>query len=208
MGVKRSLWAVLVTAVMVGATVGVPVSPASAGPSIGVLSGAGERPGATRLAFTAGDSVQAQVDVGSGNLLVSVRGIVLPDVNRQVVVGAFYNSAAASATPVPRLGRGWGLDYTPDVRLVVNADSSVTYHASGGLVGVFDLAAGSTTAYKHCDWEATAFRRRSRGTRTVGVRARPWSIKPNARTLGEHRGLPQLLDRPSRQAQLGDPRRL
>lgn len=147
MHVKRSLWAVLVSTVMVGATLGIPASPAAAGPSIGALSGAGERPGATRLTFTAGDSVQAQVDVGSGNLLVSVRGIVLPDVTRQVVVGAFYNSAAASATPVPRLGRGWGLDYTPDVRLVVNADSSVTYHASGGLVGVFDLVAGSTTAY-------------------------------------------------------------
>ncbi|MBS2938515.1 RHS repeat-associated core domain-containing protein [Nocardioides sp. J2M5] len=126
---------------------GIVASPASAGPSIGALSGAGQRPGATRLSFTAGDSVQAQVDVGSGNLLVTVKGLALPDVNRQVQVGAFYNSAAASATPVPRLGRGWGLDYTPDVRLVVNADNSVTYYASGGLTGVFDLVSGSTTTY-------------------------------------------------------------
>lgn len=125
----------------------IPALPASAGPSIGALSGAGQRPGATRLSFTAGDSVQAQVDVGSGNLLVTVKGLALPDVNRQVQIGAFYNSAAASVTPVPRLGRGWGLDYTGDIRLVVNADNSVTYYASGGLTGVFDLVSGSTTTY-------------------------------------------------------------
>ena len=148
MGSRRSFVAGLGSSALVAAAlVSIPVAPAFAGPSIGALAGAGERPGATRLSFTAGDSVQAQVDVGSGNLLVSVRGIALPDVNRQVVVGAFYNSAAASASTIPRLGRGWGLDYTPDVRLVLNADSSVTYHASGGLVGVFDPVAGSTTAY-------------------------------------------------------------
>ncbi len=31
-------------------------------------------------------------------------------------------------------------------------------------------------------------------------------VEPNARTLGKHRGLPQLLDRPSRPALLGNPR--
>ncbi|GAA3146806.1 hypothetical protein GCM10010530_77940 [Kribbella aluminosa] len=31
-------------------------------------------------------------------------------------------------------------------------------------------------------------------------------IKPNTRTLGKHRGLPQLSDRPSRQPLLGNPR--
>ena len=52
--------------------------------SIGSLAGAGERPNATRLSFTAGDSVEAQIDVGSGNLLVSVRGVTLPGINQQV----------------------------------------------------------------------------------------------------------------------------
>lgn len=143
----RAVMALLVSIGVMAAVVGVSAPAAVAGPSIGSLAGAGERPGATRLGFTAGDSVRAQVDVGSGNLLVTVRGLSLPDVNRQVQVGAFYNSAAAAQTPVPRLGRGWGLDYTPDVRVVANADSSVTYYASGGLTGVFDLAAGSSTTY-------------------------------------------------------------
>ena len=31
-------------------------------------------------------------------------------------------------------------------------------------------------------------------------------VEPNARTLGKHRGLPQLSDRPSRQPLLGNPR--
>ena len=31
-------------------------------------------------------------------------------------------------------------------------------------------------------------------------------VKPNTRTLGKHRGLPQLSDRPSRQPLLGNPR--
>jgi len=129
---------VTISAALVGAS-----SPASAYPSLGALAGAGERPGATRLAFTAGDSVKAQVDVGSGNLLVTVKAISLPS----ATLGAYYNSAAASATTVPRLGKGWGLDYTPDVRVVANPDSSVTYTGPGGLTGGFDLVSGSTTAY-------------------------------------------------------------
>jgi hypothetical protein len=32
------------------------------------------------------------------------------------------------------------------------------------------------------------------------------NVEPNTRTLGKHRGLPQLLDRPSRQPLLGNPR--
>lgn len=136
-------------ALMLGAGLTAGPSPAAvAAPSIGALAGAGERAGATRLPFTAGDSVRAQVDVGSGNLLVTVRGFALPDVNRQVQLGAFYNSAASQVTPTPRLGRGWGLDYTPqDVRVVENADDSVTYHASGGLTGVFTPVVGSSTRY-------------------------------------------------------------
>ncbi|WP_168207322.1 RHS repeat-associated core domain-containing protein [Microlunatus elymi] len=116
--------------------------------SIGVLAGAGERPGATRLQFTAGDSVRAQVDVGSGNLLLTVRGLTMRGVNGQQPLGAFYNSAAVIGSgPSSRLGNGWGLDYTQDIQLTSNADNSVTLHASGGLTGVFALVSGSTTNY-------------------------------------------------------------
>ena len=122
-------------------------APPAQAASLGALAGAGPRPKATRLKFDAGDRVKAQVDVGSGNLYVTVRGIALQGVNAQTEIGAFYNSAAAASTPVPRLGKGWGLDYTPDIKVKKESDNSVTYYAPGGLVGNFPLVSGSTTNY-------------------------------------------------------------
>jgi RHS repeat-associated protein len=129
--------------------------PASATPVLGALAGAGERPGATRLTFYAGDSVRAQVDVGSGNLLVGVRSLTLPSVNGRLQLGASYNSAVASADPNPlRLGvRGWGLDYTDDVRIVPEtttpATSAVTYRGPRGIAGVFTPIAGSANPIRY-----------------------------------------------------------
>lgn len=102
MRTHRAVSPAFISTVLIGSVLGISTAPAMAGPSIGALAGAGERPGATRLSFAAGDSVRAQVDVGSGNLLVTVRGLTLPDVNRQVQLGAFYNSAAASASGTVR----------------------------------------------------------------------------------------------------------
>lgn len=113
--------------------------------SIGSLADAGARPGATRLSFTAGDRVQAQVDVGSGDLYVTYAGLALQGVGSQVQVGAFYNSAATSLTS--RLGKGWGIDDTPDVRVAAQSDNSVTFYGPGGLTGNFALKSGSTTTY-------------------------------------------------------------
>ena len=122
-------------------------APPAQAASIGALSGAGPRPNATRLKFDAGDRVKAQVDVGSGNLYVTVRTIALQGVSAQTEVGAFYNSAAAATTPMPRLGKGWGLDYTGDIRVKKESDNSITYFGPGGLVGNFPLVSGSTTNY-------------------------------------------------------------
>jgi RHS repeat-associated protein len=132
-----------------------PVPSASATPTLGALSGAGERPGATRLSFYAGDSVKAQVDVGSGNLLVTVRALALPDVHGQLQLGASYNSGVALADPsLPRLGvRGWSLDYTDDVRMVPETStpstSAVTYRGPGGIAGVFTPIAGSSNPIRY-----------------------------------------------------------
>ena len=103
--------------------------------SIGDLAYAGPRPNATRVSFTAGDSVQAGVDVGSGNLYVTVRGLSLPGVNTQIGVGAYYNSLSRGISQ--RIGSGWGIDYTTDVRVVQESDASVTYYGPGGLTGNF-----------------------------------------------------------------------
>ena len=95
--------------------------PAFGSTDIGNLKYAGERTGATRLKFEAGDSVESQVDVVTGNLLVSVRGLALVGAKTQIVTGAFYNSVAFnSIDATTRLGRGWGLDYTPSINLKKN----------------------------------------------------------------------------------------
>lgn len=153
--VRRVLTCVVSLLLFVAVLAVLPAGPASATPVLGALAGAGERPGATRLGFYAGDSVAAQVDVGSGNLLVSVKSLALPDVNGQLQLGATYNSAVGSTdTVLPRLGgRGWSLDYTDDVRMVAEtatpATSAVTYRAPGGLVGVFTPIAGSSNPVRY-----------------------------------------------------------
>ncbi|MFJ4415502.1 RHS repeat domain-containing protein [Streptomyces sp. NPDC088925] len=103
------------------------------------MTGAGERPGATRLQFSTGDSTAAQVDVGSGNLLVNAAGLTLPGVSGDVGLGAAYNSAAIgtdAASAKSPLGYGWRL--TPyEVELKVRGDGSVTYYGQGGITGLF-----------------------------------------------------------------------
>lgn len=122
--------------------------PAFGATDIGALEWAGERAGASRLQFPAGDSVQTSVDVATGNLAVSVRAIALVGVKTQIQTGAFYNSVAVnSISASTRLGRGWGLDLTSSVNLRKNTDNSVTYTGPGGLTRVFPLKTGSTTSY-------------------------------------------------------------
>ncbi|WP_375433302.1 hypothetical protein [uncultured Friedmanniella sp.] len=88
------------------------------------------------------------MDVATGNLLVSVKGLALVGVKTKIQTGAFYNSVAISSIgSTTRLGRGWGLDLTPSINLKTNTDSSVTYTGSGGLSRVFPLKSGSTTSY-------------------------------------------------------------
>ncbi len=52
------------------------------------MLGAGARGNATRLWFSAGDHVSAQVEVGSGNLLVNTSDLTLPGINGNVGLGA------------------------------------------------------------------------------------------------------------------------
>ncbi|MFE9252458.1 RHS repeat-associated core domain-containing protein [Streptomyces sp. NPDC007088] len=103
------------------------------------MAGAGERPGATRLKFATGDSTAAQVDVGSGNLLLNASGLSLPGISGDVGLGAAYNSAAlgtdATSATAP-LGYGWRL--TPyDIALKIRGEGSVTYYGQGGVTGLF-----------------------------------------------------------------------
>lgn len=144
----RGVSAACVSAVVAAVALSASPLPAFGATDIGDPEFAGERAGGSRLKFPAGDSVVAQVDVGSGNLMVSVKAISLVGVKTKIETGAFYNSVAVNSIGAStRLGRGWGLDYTPSISLKTNTDSSVTYTGPGGLTAVFALKAGSTTAY-------------------------------------------------------------
>lgn len=67
----------------------VPVATAEAEATIGQL---GARPGATRLPLPVSDTVNASLDVGTGNLMVSISALSLPGVNGDASLGVVYNS--------------------------------------------------------------------------------------------------------------------
>jgi RHS repeat-associated protein len=106
--------------------------------------GAGARPGATRIPFTIGDRVAAQVDAGSGNLLLTATVFTLPRRTTSAMsVGVAYNSvtrqgAAQFAGAVGAASSGWRLSLGPDVRLEHEGGyGAVVYHGENGLTGTF-----------------------------------------------------------------------
>jgi RHS repeat-associated protein len=121
--------------------------------------GAGQRPGATGIPFTLGDALTAQVDVGSGNLMVQAAGVTLPRVSSDLNVGAVYNSLPAAGlgdSSVPgsqsaffnsTLALGWRLSTGAGEYLRVQPNTGVAvYYGPGGLTGAF--FPDGATAYK------------------------------------------------------------
>ncbi|WP_409332822.1 hypothetical protein [Trujillonella humicola] len=99
---------------------------------------AGERPGATRLPFTVGDRISAQVDAGSGNLLATVSLFSLQRRNAgPLEVGLAYNSgtrAEGFGTSVGDRNSGWRLSTGFDVRLQPVGPTAdwIVYHGPTG----------------------------------------------------------------------------
>lgn len=72
----------------------------------------------------------AQVNVGTGNLTLSVAGLAVPGVGGDRGVGAVYSSlhtATGSADPTGLLGAGFRLTESPDARVVGYPDGSARY---------------------------------------------------------------------------------
>ena len=103
-------------------------------PALGALAGAGERPGDQFISTQVGDRVVARVNVGTGNLLVEASDFTLPGVSAKVTLGESYNSVAVDPSSPYQKGRlAWGwTDQGTDIRLIVNADGTVTYLAPTG----------------------------------------------------------------------------
>ncbi|HET7326869.1 MAG TPA: DUF6531 domain-containing protein, partial [Nocardioidaceae bacterium] len=110
----------------------------------------GPRPGATRVDFAVGDRVQASVDVGTGNLLVTTTGLTLPGIDRDVQLGLDYNSLlVGSDSPAAdgAAGTGWQMRLGADTRLVANDDGSVLYLAPGGRQGLYEPTSAGASSY-------------------------------------------------------------
>ncbi|WP_164699760.1 RHS repeat protein [Modestobacter sp. KNN46-3] len=108
--------------------------------------GIGPRPGASGVPFSIGDRINAQVDPGSGNLMVSTPQFTVPRVAGDLSVGAVYNSISRWKSRFQTsLSSGWRLSTGSDVYLRHEGiTGAVTYYGENGLTGVFLPAGGDT----------------------------------------------------------------
>jgi RHS repeat-associated protein len=119
------------------------VAPAASASSLPV--GTGPVHGGTFLTFNLTDRLQAQVNVGSGNLLVRSTDLVLPGIEGNVTLGAAYNSRMiGSSIETGAFGHGWRSRSGIDIRLIANSDGTVTFTAADGVVGVFKPITGTS----------------------------------------------------------------
>ncbi|MEU1587182.1 RHS repeat-associated core domain-containing protein [Micromonospora sp. NPDC005710] len=99
--------------------------------------------------FQLTDRLTAQVNTGSGNLLIRSTDLVLPGIADDLVLGASYNSLlTGSEVPAGALGHSWRTRAGVDVRLIRADDNSVTYVAADGVIGRFTPSGSGYTAAK------------------------------------------------------------
>lgn len=115
------------------------------GPSTTNLTGS--RPSATNLSFPIDDRTSAQVDVATGNLLLSTNALTLAGVTDRVSIGAAYNSRGwETADSAASDANKWSLALDGAGSLANNA-SGVVYTGPDGSAWQFtDNADGSFTA--------------------------------------------------------------
>ena len=92
------------------------------------------------LDYQLSDTTKASVNLGTGNLTLSVAGLAVPGVGGDRGIGALYNSlqtATGSVDPNGLLGNGFRLTESPDVRLVKYSDGSVRYIDASGRAAVY-----------------------------------------------------------------------
>ena len=120
-----------------------PVTTLAAAPS--VAKGTGPARNATFVSLSLSDTLTAEINVGSGNLLLRSRDLTLPGVSADLPLGATYNSLLVdSGVDSGAFGPGWRTSTGSDVKLVAADDGTVTYLAADGAVGVFSPS-GSTS---------------------------------------------------------------
>jgi RHS repeat-associated protein len=123
-----------------------PVATLTAAPN--VPRGTGPVRNGTFASFELSETLRAQVNVGSGNLLLSSRDLTLPGIAADLPLGAVYNSLlVGSGVDTGAFGPGWRTATGSDVRLVAADDGTVTYLAAGGVAGVFTPTSSGAATY-------------------------------------------------------------
>ncbi|MEG3633864.1 RHS repeat-associated core domain-containing protein [Micromonospora palythoicola] len=120
----------------------------AAGAAPSVPKGTGPVRNGTQLSFSLTDRLQAKVNVGSGNLLLTSTELTLPGIAENVTLGASFNSLLLGSDIANGAhGPGWRTRSGVDVRLIeATDDNSVTYVAADGVVGKFTASGSGYTS--------------------------------------------------------------
>ena len=113
-----------------------------------VPAGTGPVPNGTFVKFPVSDRVSLQVNVGSGNALLTTSDITLPQIAGPLALGAAYNSLDAGWGPLSMDANGWSQRQGVDTRLYQESNSNLLFLGPDGLSGTFTATvSGSTTTY-------------------------------------------------------------
>jgi YD repeat-containing protein len=123
----------------------VPAGTVASPPSIPV--GSGPVSNGTLLKFPISDKVSLQVNVGSGDALVTTSDITIPEQGTSLTLGTSYNSLlTGSGVAQGAEGYGWRQREGVDVQLYpASSDGSVTLLGEGGTAGKFTKPASGNT---------------------------------------------------------------
>src|SRR5215472_12490311 len=139
---RRLISLLTVCALGAAALSAIALAPAVAATSLPV--GTGPVHGGTFLTFNLTDRLQAQINVGSGNLLVRSTDLVLLGIEGNVPLGADYNSLLiGSSIETGAFGHGWRSRSGIDVKLIKNSDNTVTFAGPDGVTGTFTPTTGN-----------------------------------------------------------------
>ena len=117
-------------------------------PAPTVPVGTGPVSNATFLSFPISDKVSLQVNVGSGNALLTTSDITLPEMGSDLVLGNDYNSLLVNSAVNEGADRnGWRQREGVDVRLYLGSNGTITLLGEDGTAGTFSAPSGSGTTY-------------------------------------------------------------
>jgi RHS repeat-associated protein len=110
-----------------------------------VPAGTGPVPNGTFVHFPVSDRVSLEVNVGSGNAVLTTSDISLPEIAGPLTLGAAYNSLDAGWGPLSMGANGWSQRQGVDVLLDKESNGNLLFLGPDGLSGTFATITGKTT---------------------------------------------------------------